>query len=83
MTRTEARLIAEELHKLLRKDIKSALAGMTAAETEEYLSAKQAASLLGWSVRTLYNRIEDIPHTKQGKHLRFRKSAIIAYLERR
>ncbi|MEB3372714.1 helix-turn-helix domain-containing protein [Bacteroides sp. CR5/BHMF/2] len=51
-------------------------------ETEEWIGAKEAAKVLGWSVGTLYNRIEEIPHTKLNNRLRFKKSALLQYLNR-
>jgi len=56
---------------------------MATAETEEYLNAKQAAVFLGWKLQTLYNRIHDIPHTKNGKSLIFTKSALRKFMERK
>lgn len=71
MNRSEAKMIAEELHKFIRNDVRKAVTEMATAETEEYLNAKQAAVFLGWKLQTLYNRIHDIPHTKNGKSLIF------------
>lgn len=36
-------MIAEELHKFIRNDVRKAVTEMATAETEEYLNAKQAA----------------------------------------
>lgn len=71
MNRSDARMIAEELHKFIRNDVRKAVTEMATVETEEYLNAKQAAVFLGWKLQTLYNRIHDIPHTKNGKSLIF------------
>jgi hypothetical protein len=76
MNRSDAKMIAEELHKFIRNDVRKAVTEMATAETEEYLNAKQAAVFLGWKLQTLYNRIHDIPHTKNGKSLIFTKSAL-------
>lgn len=57
MNRSEAKMIAEELHKFIRNDVRKAVTEMATAETEEYLNAKQAAVFLGWKLQTLYNRI--------------------------
>lgn len=56
MNRSDARMIAEELHKFIRNDVRKAVTEMATAETEEYLNAKQAAVFLGWKLQTLYNR---------------------------
>lgn len=65
------------------KSLDRAVTEMAAAETEEYLNAKQAAVFLGWKLQTLYNRIHDIPHTKNGKSLIFTKSALRKFMERK
>ena len=81
MNRSDVRMIAEELHKFIRNDVRKAVTEMATAETEEYLNAKQAAVFLGWKLQTLYNRIHDIPHTKNGKSLIFTKSALRKFME--
>lgn len=53
MNRSEAKMIAEELHKFIRNDVRKAVTEITTAETEEYLSAKQAAVFLGWKLPNL------------------------------
>ena len=57
MNRSDARMIAEELHKFIRNDVRKAVTEMATVETEEYLNAKQAAVFLGWKLQTLYNRM--------------------------
>jgi hypothetical protein len=47
MNRSDAKMIAEELHKFIRNDVRKAVTEMATAETEEYLNAKQAAVFLG------------------------------------
>lgn len=79
MNRSDARMIAEELHKFIRNDVRKAVTEMATAETEEYLNAKQAAVFLGWKLQTLH----DIPHTKNGKSLIFTKSALRKFMERK
>lgn len=56
MNRSDAKMIAEELHKFIRNDVRKVVTEMATAETEEYLNAKQAAVFLGWKLQTLYNR---------------------------
>ena len=48
----------------------------------EWVGVGEAANILGCSVGTLYNNISNIPHTKNGRLLRFKKSELIKYLER-
>lgn len=68
-----AKQIAQEFYKLQQKnhDIK-----------DNYMSAQQAADFLGWSVRTVYNKKDEIPHTKIGKTLRFSERRLREYIER-
>lgn len=51
MNRSDAKMIAEELHKFIRNDVRKAVTEMATAETEEYLNAKQAAVFLGWKCK--------------------------------
>lgn len=83
LSKAECKQIAEELHKFIRNDVRKVVTEMATAETEEYLNAKQAAVFLGWKLQTLYNRIHDIPHTKNGKSLIFTKSALRKFMERK
>ena len=71
ITRKEARMIAEELFALLKKE---------QAVPERYLSAKEAAELLGMPLGTLYHKVDGIPHTKVGKRLRFTESGLRKYM---
>mgnify|MGYP000213115634 CR=1 FL=1 len=80
MTRSEARLIAEELHKLMRKDIKILVEQSITDETEEWLSTKQVAEMMGVSVS--YVKQSDIPHTKVGRLNRYKKSDIVKLMNR-
>lgn len=82
MNRSEARAVAEELYKLMRNDVKRLVKEAVEEETSEWLGAREAAELLGWSLGTLYNRIDDVPHSKSGRVLRFKKSSLIKLLER-
>lgn len=66
-------MIAEELYSLLERD---------KVFEEKYLSASEAAEMLGIPLQTLYNKIETIPHTKVGKRLRFSDRSLRQYLNR-
>ena len=80
MNRTDARMIAEELAKVLQKEIRKMVVDITVGDMENYISASEAADYLGMSKRTLYNRIDDIPHTKFGRVLKFQKSKLKEYI---
>lgn len=64
MTRTEARILAEELYKLMRKDVKRIVEETVIECSDEWVGVGEAANILGCSVGTLYNNISNIPHTK-------------------
>lgn len=73
MTRNDARMVAEELYKVLKKE------GLVESDV---IGIDEAAGILGMSKQSVYNRIQEIPHTKFGKSLRFFKSDIIKMLRR-
>lgn len=50
MNRSEARAVAEELYKLMRNDVKRLVKEAVEEETSEWLGAREAAELLGWSL---------------------------------
>ena len=56
----------------------------TRATSEPWITAEEAAAHLGYALGTLYNKITDgagIPHRKLGRHLRFRRSELDAWVE--
>ena len=73
MTNAEAKMIAQELFNLLEKN--NILPDRT-------LTVGQAASLLCVSKQTIYNNIEEIPHTKIGKRLLFSERKLREYINR-
>lgn len=48
----------------------------------EVIGIDDVARILGVSIQTVYNRIDEIPHSKSGKVLRFFKGDIIKLLMR-
>jgi hypothetical protein len=82
MTRSDASLIAEELYKLISKNMKSYISDVVKKHTDEYLDAKEAASFVGLSVKTFRNRKDEFPHIKTGKKLMFSKNGLIEYMDR-
>lgn len=83
MTRSEARMVAEELYKLLRKDLIERVAEINAEANDRQLSTSEAAQFLGCSTKTIYNKIKSIPHYKVGKHLRFSEMALAEFIRTR
>lgn len=80
ITDRQCRLIAEELHKLMHKDIKLLVSQAVTKETDEWLTPEQVAGMLSMSIS--YVMHSDIPYTKVGHRRRYRKSDIIKLLER-
>lgn len=77
LTRNQAKMIAEELYKLIRKDVVNVAAETAHDETEEYLCPKEAARMLGWSVSNVYKRKDDLKcYVKIKGRLRFPKSQL-------
>lgn len=83
MTRAQAKMVAEELYKLIKKDIPGFVQGAVVDGMDEYLNTKQAAEFLGCSVSQIRHNIADIPCTKVGGRYRFKKSALAAYMSRK
>lgn len=76
-TRNHAKMIAEELYKILRHDVVEASKEVVKQETEEYLSVKDVAKILGWSTYTVYRRKDDIGcYVKSKNRLLFIKSQV-------
>lgn len=83
MTRSEARMIAEELMKLLYEEVKHSVSTIAAKQTDRQMSVSEAASYLGCAVKTIYNKLDVIPHYKVGRHLRFSEAALTDYIRER
>ena len=49
---------------------------------DKVFDSSEAAQFLNMSRYTLYNRLDEIPHTKDGRRIRFFKSDLIKYLRR-
>lgn len=73
MTRNDAALIAEEVVKRMKAE------GLV---SDRVIGVDEVADILGCKVQTVYNRIDDLPHCKVGKHLRFFQSDIFKMLRR-
>lgn len=82
MTRSDARLIAEELYSLIWKNMKSYISDVIKDETDEYLDSKEAAAFIGMSVITLRRKKENFPYRKTGKKLMFSKKGLTQYMKR-
>lgn len=73
MTRKDAALIAQEVVRELKAQ------GLV---DDKVIGIDECAEILGCKPQTVYNNIDDIPHTKFGKHLRFFRSDIYKLLRR-
>lgn len=69
LTRYEARLIAEELHKLMKEDEEHAPMG-------ELLTDVEAAAYLNMSKSFVNHNKERIPHVKIGRSVRYTKAGL-------
>lgn len=80
MTRNEVKILAEELYRLMKKDIKTIVSQVVTEEADEWLTPEQVARMLSMSIS--YVMHSDIPYTKVGYRRRYRKSDIVKMLER-
>lgn len=48
----------------------------------KYLSIEQAAEFINSTVGTIYHKLDEIPHSKNGKRLVFSERALVRYIER-
>lgn len=76
-------MIAEELHKLIKKDIESHIETLVTNALDKTLSVEEAALKLGIKPKTLYNKIKQIPHTKVGRRLIFSENRLNEYMLQR
>ena len=81
MTRNDARIIAEELYRLIKKG-SQLLSNIVREVNEEYMNSHQATEFLNVSLQFLKKNIKDIPHTKVGRLNRFKKSSLIEYMNK-
>ena len=80
MTRTEARMVAQELYKLIKNDILRQVSETAINESGWNLNIDQASEILGWKPKTIRNKIKEIPHIKVGGRLRFSEYKLRKYL---
>lgn len=73
MTRKDASLIAEEVVKQLK---------MQGLVEDKVLGIDEVAQILGCKKQTVYNHIDEVPHSKFGNQLRFFRSEIFKLLRR-
>ena len=48
----------------------------------KYMNIEEAAEFLKMPVCTIYQKVDEIPHTKNGKRLVFSDRALVQYMER-
>lgn len=80
MTTYEARLVAKELHRLIKTDIRKYIEEAVASSLDKPMDLKEAAEYLKVKEQTIYNQIAYIPHHKVGSRLRFTKQGLDQYL---
>ncbi|MBD5280384.1 MAG: hypothetical protein HDS35_07565 [Bacteroides sp.] len=77
-TRQHAKMIAEEMIKLLRKDVVGVMGQVVKEETTEFICTKEAALLLGVSVGRLYQTKDSYGcYTKVNGRIKFDKHLLI------
>ena len=71
-----------DLRELVRSAVAEALAGRVEQVTSDWVDAAGAAAILGVHVRTIGNlaKRRDLPSTRVGRLLRFRRADLVAYL---
>lgn len=82
LTIFDARKIAQELYKLMRKDMKDRMADAVANAEDEFLSHREAAAFLRTTPGALYIR-KDVPYTKLGRKRIYSRNALDAFVRNR
>lgn len=77
MTNQEVNQVADAVVRKLQE-----LGVVPRVKREEYIGAKDAAVILNMSVRTLYKKLDEIPHVKRGKCHVFAKDSLYEYMQR-
>ena len=70
MTRNDARLIAEELIPLMRKEVKRIVESVLEKEAQkedEFVGFDEASKITKLSIRYLREHIKEIPHAHKGR----------------
>lgn len=57
------------------------IAGFVEENLDEVLTAEKAAELLGWNIRSVYNRKDDLGGWKYGRRLYFSKQFIMQLIK--
>ena len=73
-------MIARELHKLLKEDIKDAVTTHFNQTDDEIIGVDEVAQMLGIKPKTVYNKVNKLPHTKVGRSLRFSRNRISEFI---
>lgn len=74
-------MVAEELYRLMRKDIRAHIAAVVDSETDEFIGHKEAARMLGMTPGSLYHR-DDVPYTLVGRKRLYSKAALRRYVRK-
>ncbi|MDE7421744.1 MAG: helix-turn-helix domain-containing protein [Muribaculaceae bacterium] len=82
ITRKDAKMIAEELFRMMRGDVISAAKEITKLETEEYYTPKDVARILGWNQYTVYKKKDILGcYVRINNRLLFPKSKLHAAIQ--
>lgn len=78
IARLAAKYAVEELHKLLKSmNIKSS---DKRPELEaDVIKSGEVAKIMGWSMKTLYMHMHEIPHQRQGNKCYFLREKVLEY----
>ncbi len=80
LTMAQARMIAQMVTREVKRILEKREAARRAEVHEDYMTTREAAEYLGWPLKTVYNKIEELPHVKKGKRNYFTKSSLNAYI---
>jgi excisionase family DNA binding protein len=78
-------LSEKDLRRIVGEAVRAELANANHQPTSEYLTAEQVGEMLGVHSRSVakYVQREGLPAVRAGAHYRFRREAVIAWLEER
>lgn len=82
MTNNEMRRIAQMQAEYLLAALKEDEEFLDIVFPSKYLSIEQASEFINMPIGTIYHKLDEIPHVKNGKRLVFSERALVRYIER-